>query len=62
LRRVYTRGRISVTRADVAPKARLARLGLSDDELDRLASELDQIQDAMQVLRQLDTLATPPTA
>ena len=42
--------------------ARLARLGLSDDEMDQLARELDHILDAMQELRQLDTSAIPPTA
>jgi aspartyl-tRNA(Asn)/glutamyl-tRNA(Gln) amidotransferase subunit C len=51
-----------ITRAEVAHAARLARLGLSDDEMDRLVSELDNILDAMQALRQLDTSAIPPTA
>jgi aspartyl-tRNA(Asn)/glutamyl-tRNA(Gln) amidotransferase subunit C len=53
---------MTITRAEVAQVARLARLGLSDDEMDRLASELDHILDAMQALRQLDTSAIPPTA
>ncbi|MBV9581019.1 MAG: Asp-tRNA(Asn)/Glu-tRNA(Gln) amidotransferase subunit GatC [Chloroflexi bacterium] len=53
---------MTITRAEVAHVARLARLGLSDDEMDRLASELDHILDAMQELRQLDTSAIPPTA
>jgi aspartyl-tRNA(Asn)/glutamyl-tRNA(Gln) amidotransferase subunit C len=53
---------MTITRAEVAYVARLARLGLSDDEMDRLASELDHILDAMQALRQLDTSAIPPTA
>jgi aspartyl-tRNA(Asn)/glutamyl-tRNA(Gln) amidotransferase subunit C len=53
---------VTITRAEVAHVARLARLGLSDDEMDRLASELDHILDAMQALRQLDTSAIPPTA
>ena len=53
---------MTITRAEVAHVARLARLGLSDDEMDRLASELDHILDAMQALRQLDTSAIPPTA
>jgi aspartyl-tRNA(Asn)/glutamyl-tRNA(Gln) amidotransferase subunit C len=51
-----------ITRAEVAHVARLARLGLSDEEMDRLASELDHILDAMQALQQLDTSAIPPTA
>ena len=53
---------MTITRTEVAHVARLARLGLSDDEMDRLASELDHILDAMQELRQLDTSAIPPTA
>jgi aspartyl-tRNA(Asn)/glutamyl-tRNA(Gln) amidotransferase subunit C len=53
---------MTITRAEVQHVARLARLGLSDEEMDRLASELDHILDAMQVLRQLDTSAIPPTA
>ena len=51
-----------MTRAEVQHVARLARLGLTDEEMDRLASELDHILDAMQALRQLDTSAIPPTA
>jgi aspartyl-tRNA(Asn)/glutamyl-tRNA(Gln) amidotransferase subunit C len=53
---------MTITRGEVAHVARLARLGLTDDEMDRLASELDHILDAMQELRQLDTSAIPPTA
>jgi Asp-tRNA(Asn)/Glu-tRNA(Gln) amidotransferase C subunit len=48
-----------IMRADVAPVARLARLGLSDAEMDRLASELTWMP--MQVLRRLDTSAIRPT-
>ncbi len=53
---------MTITRAEVAHVARLARLGLSEDEMDQLARELDHILDAMQELRQLDTSAIPPTA
>jgi aspartyl-tRNA(Asn)/glutamyl-tRNA(Gln) amidotransferase subunit C len=53
---------MTIPRAEIAHVARLARLGLSDDEMDRLAAELDHILDAMQALRQLDTSAIPPTA
>ena len=53
---------MSITRAEVAHVARLARLGLTDDEMDKLAAELAHILDAMQALRQLDTSAIPPTA
>ena len=53
---------MTITRAEVAHVARLARLGLTDDEMDRLATELDHILDAMQELQQLDTSSIPPTA
>ena len=53
---------MAITRADVQHVARLARLGLDDEEMDLLAAELDHILDAMQALRQLDTSAIPPTA
>src|SRR5947199_7098161 len=53
---------MTITRGEVQHVARLARLGLSDDEMDLLAAELDHILDAMQALRQLDTSAIPPTA
>ena len=53
---------MAITRADVQHVARLARLGLNDEEMDQLAAELDHILDAMQALRQLDTSAIPPTA
>jgi aspartyl-tRNA(Asn)/glutamyl-tRNA(Gln) amidotransferase subunit C len=53
---------MTISRADVQHVARLARLGLAEDEMDRLASELDHILDAMQALRELDTSAIPPTA
>ena len=53
---------MTISRAEVAHVARLARLGLSDAEMDQLARELDHILDAMEALRQLDTAAIPPTA
>jgi aspartyl-tRNA(Asn)/glutamyl-tRNA(Gln) amidotransferase subunit C len=53
---------MTITRAEVQYVARLARLGLSEGEMDRLAAELDHILEAMQALRQLDTSAIPPTA
>jgi aspartyl-tRNA(Asn)/glutamyl-tRNA(Gln) amidotransferase subunit C len=53
---------MTITRADVQHVARLARLGLDEDETERLAAELDHILDAMEALRQLDTSAISPTA
>ena len=53
---------MAISRADVQHVARLARLGLEEDELDRLAAELNHILEAMEALRRLDTSAIPPTA
>src|ERR671910_352479 len=56
------RAEMAISRSDVQHVARLARLGLEDEELDRLAAELNHILEAMQALRELDTSAIPPTA
>ena len=53
---------MAISRADVQHVARLARLGLGDDELERMATELNHILEAMEALRRLDTSAIPPTA
>lgn len=53
---------MAITRKDVEKVAGLARLGLDDAELDRLADQLSHILEAMQVLNRLDTSAIPPTA
>ena len=52
----------TLTRADVEHVAHLARLGLTDGELDRLDGELNHILDQFATLAQLDTDAIPPTA
>ena len=52
----------TLSRADVAHVAHLARLGLADDELARLEVELNHILDQYAVLARLDTDAIPPTA
>ncbi len=53
---------MSITREDVEHVAYLARLGLTEEEKDRLAQQLSNILDAMQVISRLDTSAIPPTA
>ncbi|MBV9542879.1 MAG: Asp-tRNA(Asn)/Glu-tRNA(Gln) amidotransferase subunit GatC [Chloroflexi bacterium] len=53
---------MAISREDVEHVARLARLGLEDEEIERLTAELSHILDAMQALRELDTSAIPPTA
>jgi aspartyl-tRNA(Asn)/glutamyl-tRNA(Gln) amidotransferase subunit C len=51
-----------ISREDVRHVARLARLGLDEGELDRMADQLNHILEAMEVLKRLDTSAIPPTA
>jgi aspartyl-tRNA(Asn)/glutamyl-tRNA(Gln) amidotransferase subunit C len=51
-----------LSRADVEHVAFLARLGLTDDELDRLEGQLNDILDQYANLAELDTSAIPPTA
>ncbi len=53
---------MALTREEVEHVALLARLGLSDDELDTLAEQLSAILDYMRALNRLDTSAIPPTA
>ncbi len=42
--------------------ALLARLGLTDDEVDRLREQLSNILENFEVLQQVDTSDVPPTA
>jgi aspartyl-tRNA(Asn)/glutamyl-tRNA(Gln) amidotransferase subunit C len=51
-----------LSRADVEHVAFLARLGLTDPELDRLEGQLNHILDQYAKLAELDTSAIPPTA
>jgi len=53
---------MTITRQHVVHAARIARLGLTDEEIDSLASELGHIREAMRALQQLDASAIPPTA
>jgi aspartyl-tRNA(Asn)/glutamyl-tRNA(Gln) amidotransferase subunit C len=52
----------NLTRADVEHVAHLARLGLTNDELARLQSQLNHILDQYAILATLDTEHIPPTA
>ena len=52
----------SITREDVAHVARLARLSLSDDELDMFTGQLAAVLDHAQDVASLDTAGVPPTA
>ena len=51
-----------LSRDEVAHVAFLARLGLSEAELDRLRGQLDHIVEQYAVLAELDTSAIAPTA
>jgi aspartyl-tRNA(Asn)/glutamyl-tRNA(Gln) amidotransferase subunit C len=53
---------MAISREQVEHVARLARLGLSDEETDRLQQQLSQILGHMQMIDQLDTSTIPPTA
>jgi aspartyl-tRNA(Asn)/glutamyl-tRNA(Gln) amidotransferase subunit C len=53
---------MAITRDEVLHVARLARLALTDDELERLTGELDKILDAVGVVSELDLADVPPTS
>ena len=52
----------SISRDDVLHVARLARLHLSDEEVDRLQAQLTNILEAIETLRDVDTSHVGPTA
>jgi aspartyl-tRNA(Asn)/glutamyl-tRNA(Gln) amidotransferase subunit C len=49
-------------RDQVLHVARLARLELTDDEVDRMASELSKVLDHIEAIRELDLEGVPPTS
>lgn len=51
-----------LSREEVVYVAKLARLGLSDDEVDRMQDQLSSILGHIAALEELDTDAIPPTA
>ncbi len=53
---------MALTRAQVQHIAELARLELTEDELDRMTEQLSAILDYAARLQELDTEAIPPTA
>ena len=52
----------TLSRSDVEHVAHLARLGLSDDEVTRLAEQLNHILDQYAILAEVDTDDIAPTA
>lgn len=57
-----TDGSAALTRADVEHVARLARLALTDDEIERLTSDLAAVLDHAADVAALDLEGVPPTA
>ena len=53
---------MSITRDEVAHLARLARISLSDAELDHLAPQLDQIITAVAQVQEVAADGIPPTS
>jgi aspartyl-tRNA(Asn)/glutamyl-tRNA(Gln) amidotransferase subunit C len=53
---------MTLSRDDVAHVAMLARLGLSDEEMDRYGAQLDAILQAISKLNEVDTSAVQETA
>ncbi|MEX1073088.1 MAG: Asp-tRNA(Asn)/Glu-tRNA(Gln) amidotransferase subunit GatC [Chloroflexota bacterium] len=51
-----------ISRSDVQHVAALARLGLTDEEIDRLVGQLSRILEAVGKLSEVDTSAVGPTA
>lgn len=49
-------------RAQVLHVARLARLKLSDDEVERMGAELSKVLDHVEKIRELDLDGVPPTS
>lgn len=52
----------AISRDDVAHVARLARLELTDEELDRVTGELAAVLEHAADVAALDTVGVPPTA
>jgi aspartyl-tRNA(Asn)/glutamyl-tRNA(Gln) amidotransferase subunit C len=57
-----TDGSAALSRADVEHVARLARLALTDDEIDRLTGDLAAVLDHAADVAALDLDGVPPTA
>jgi aspartyl-tRNA(Asn)/glutamyl-tRNA(Gln) amidotransferase subunit C len=53
---------MKLNREEVLRIARLARLGLTESEIDRLIEQLSHILENFEVLQQVDTSSVPPTA
>ena len=54
--------RMAITRDQVLHVARLARLALTEEELERLGGQLNAILDAVSKVSELDLTDVPPTS
>lgn len=52
---------MKISREEVLHIARLARLGLTEEEVDRLSEQLSNILENFEILQQVDTNDVPPT-
>jgi aspartyl-tRNA(Asn)/glutamyl-tRNA(Gln) amidotransferase subunit C len=53
---------MKLSREEVLRIARLARLGLSEAEIDRFGEQLSHLLENFEVLQKVDTSGVPPTA
>jgi aspartyl-tRNA(Asn)/glutamyl-tRNA(Gln) amidotransferase subunit C len=53
---------MKLSREEVLHIARLARLGLDEQEIDRLGGQLSKLLEHFQVLQQVETEGVPPTS
>ena len=53
---------MKLSRDEVLHIARLARVGVTEEDLDRLAEQLSNILENFDILRGVDTTDVPPTA
>ena len=53
---------MKLTSEEVSHIARLARLGLSEEEIDRMKEQMSNILENFEILQQVDTTDVPPTA
>jgi aspartyl-tRNA(Asn)/glutamyl-tRNA(Gln) amidotransferase subunit C len=51
-----------ISEEQVRHVANLARLGLTDDELEKMGTQLDAILDSIEKIQELDLTDVPPTA
>ncbi len=53
---------MKLSREEVLHIARLARLGLTEAEVNKLREQLSNLLENFEILQQVDTSSTPPTA